>query len=101
MARLRRRRGHRIRYDSNPAAIETDITLWDHVCLEQMLVSRSEHVLEQFAASGIWCLAELAMFRRLWVTDRPAAERIAAIARSMSIPISDEPRPSCSERDSD
>ena len=87
MAQLRRRRAHRIRYDSAPAGVETDITLWDHVVLEQMLLSRSDLVLARFEELGIWCLAELTMFRRLWIVDRPAAERVAAIARSMGIPI--------------
>lgn len=87
MAQLRRRRARRIRYDDAPRQVETDITLWDHVILEQKLLSEPDTVLSRFEELGIWCLAELAMFRRLWVQNRSAADRIAAIAQTMGIPI--------------
>ena len=93
MPRHRPRRARSIRYDLLPSHIETDITLWDHVCLEQMLTSRPDFVLERFRVVGIWCLAELEVFRRLWVTDRQAAERIVCVAAGMGIPVERGPEP--------
>lgn len=91
MPRHRPRRARSIRYDLIPSHVETDITLWDHVCLEQLLTSRPDFVLERFREVGIWSLVELEMFRRLWVSDNESALRIVAVARSMGIPMEATP----------
>lgn len=85
--RSRHGRARRIRYRSGTA---TNIDLQDHSNLEAMFVSKPDLVVEHFRARGILCLLDMEMFRRLWYTNREAAERIVTVARAHGIPLERE-----------
>lgn len=55
-----------------------------------MFVSKPDLVVEHFRARGILCLLDMEMFRRLWYTNREAAERIVTVARAHGIPLERE-----------
>lgn len=65
----------------------TDITVWDHVLLKQMLLSSPRRVLREFARCQVSALNELKVYRDIRAENPKAAERIAQEAQALGIPV--------------
>lgn len=63
----------------------TDISLWDHIKLEQELMSRPAFVLRNFGKCQITALDELSMWEKIEREHPEAAQRIVQVAAEMGI----------------